>query len=144
MEWGEAPEVTALRELEEETGLTATLGPVLGIFSRWYTAEESALGGTGHSVGVVYEATAATGELTDVMGPMSRSSRSRSWMECSRSTPLPAFSASARHADAYRPPVGSTWSSRNIALMTRPTRSVSSRIQCTRLKAGDRRRTRPT
>lgn len=63
MEWGEAPEVTALRELEEETGLAATLGPVLGVFSRWYTAEESALGGTGHAVGVVYEATAATGEL---------------------------------------------------------------------------------
>ena len=63
MEWGEEPEVTALRELEEETGLAATLGPVLGVFSRWYTAEESALGGTGHVVGVVYGASDVTGEL---------------------------------------------------------------------------------
>ena len=63
MEWGESPIETAVRELEEETGFTATLGPVLGVFSRWYTDRESARGEAGHLVGIVYEATDVTGEL---------------------------------------------------------------------------------
>ncbi len=63
MERGESPEQTAHRELAEETGLTASLGPVLGVFSRWYTARESARGEAGHVVGIVYEATALNGRL---------------------------------------------------------------------------------
>ena len=41
MEWGESPIETAVRKLEEETGFTATIGPVLGVFSRWTTDRES-------------------------------------------------------------------------------------------------------
>jgi len=63
MEWGETPEQTALRELEGEAGLHARLGAVVGVFSRWFTAEESAHGEAGHVVGVVYEGTDVTGEL---------------------------------------------------------------------------------
>ena len=63
MEWGESVEATAHRELAEETGLTATLGPVLGVFSRWYTSEESAVGRAGHGVGVICEARDMRGAL---------------------------------------------------------------------------------
>ena len=63
MEWGESPEATAVRELEEETGLTATLGPVLGVFSRWFTERESVLGEAGHVIGVVYEVTDFVGQI---------------------------------------------------------------------------------
>lgn len=63
MEWGESPEQTAHRELAEETGLTACLGPVLGVYSRWYTAQESVRGEAGHVVGVVYESTDLRGRL---------------------------------------------------------------------------------
>jgi 8-oxo-dGTP pyrophosphatase MutT (NUDIX family) len=63
MEWGETTEQTALRELEEETGLRARLGAVIGVFSHWFTAEESARGEAGHVIGVVYEGTDVTGEL---------------------------------------------------------------------------------
>ena len=63
MEWGESPEQTAHRELAEETGLAASLGPVLGVFSRWYTAEEAARGEAGHLVGIVYAATDVNGRL---------------------------------------------------------------------------------
>ena len=63
MEWGESPEMTAHRELAEETGLTATLGPLLGIKSRWFTPEETLLGEAGHAVGIVYQATDLQGEL---------------------------------------------------------------------------------
>ncbi len=63
MEWGETAEQTALRELEEETGLSARLGSVLGVFSRWFSAEEAALGEPGHVIGVVYKGTVVGGEL---------------------------------------------------------------------------------
>jgi 8-oxo-dGTP diphosphatase len=63
MEWGESPEATAHREFAEETGLSATLGPVLGVFSRWFTQHESAAGEAGHVVGVLYEAVDLRGEL---------------------------------------------------------------------------------
>lgn len=68
MEWGETPEQTALRELAEETGLAARLGPVMGVFSRWFTADESARGEAGHVIGVVYEATVEGGELRTCFG----------------------------------------------------------------------------
>jgi 8-oxo-dGTP diphosphatase len=63
MEWGESAEATAHRELAEETGLTATLGRVIGVFSRWYTDLESAAGKAGHVVAVLYEGTDPRGSL---------------------------------------------------------------------------------
>lgn len=63
MEWGESPVETAARELEEETGLRATIGPVVGVFSRWYTDRESARGEAGHVIGIVLEATDLAGQL---------------------------------------------------------------------------------
>lgn len=63
MDWGESAEATAHRELAEETGLTATLGSVIGVFSRWFTKEESARGEAGHVVGIVFNAVDAQGQL---------------------------------------------------------------------------------
>lgn len=63
MEWGETPEQSAQRELVEETGLSATLGPVCGVFSRWYSAEESWRGAAGHVVGVIFDARNPRGNL---------------------------------------------------------------------------------
>jgi 8-oxo-dGTP diphosphatase len=65
MEWGESPEATARRELFEETGLSADLGPILGIYSSWYTAEESVLGTPGQHLGVVYRGHTLRGTLRD-------------------------------------------------------------------------------
>jgi len=65
MEVGETPEATAIRELHEETGLTATMGPILGVFSAWFTAEESWRNKTGHSIGPIYLAQNLNGELRE-------------------------------------------------------------------------------
>jgi 8-oxo-dGTP diphosphatase len=63
IEWGESAEAAAHRELVEETGLTATLGPVIGVFSRWFSDQESAVGVAGHLVGIVFAAVDVQGEL---------------------------------------------------------------------------------
>jgi len=63
MEWGESPEATAVRELEEGTGLNARIGPVLGVFSRWVTERESVRGGAGHAIGIVYDGTDLVGQI---------------------------------------------------------------------------------
>lgn len=63
MEWGEAPSATALRELAEETGLSGTIGPVLGVYSQWVTDSESTTGQAGHVVGIIYEVSNIRGEL---------------------------------------------------------------------------------
>jgi ADP-ribose pyrophosphatase YjhB (NUDIX family) len=63
MEWGESPTDTARREVLEETGLTIIIGDVMGIFSKWFTEEESYRGEAGHVLGVVYDATQLSGEL---------------------------------------------------------------------------------
>lgn len=63
MEWGESAAATAHRELQEETGLTASLGPVIGVFSRWFTEQESVVGHAGHVVGILYEAADTRGQI---------------------------------------------------------------------------------
>jgi len=68
VEWGESAEAAAHRELDEETGLTATLGAIIGVFSRWFTKEESAAGEAGHMVGVVFDAVDLQGELRTTFG----------------------------------------------------------------------------
>ena len=56
MEWGEHPVETAARELEEETGYTADIGGLVGIFSKWLESHETVSGEPGHVLGLVYEA----------------------------------------------------------------------------------------
>jgi 8-oxo-dGTP diphosphatase len=55
MEWNESAQETAHREVLEETGLTATIGSVAGVYSRWLTAEEAVRGEPGHVVCIVFE-----------------------------------------------------------------------------------------
>ncbi|MEL7544810.1 MAG: NUDIX domain-containing protein [Pseudomonadota bacterium] len=56
MEWGEQARETALRELQEETGYTATIGPLLGVTSTWLDAATTPRGAPGHSLQIVYGA----------------------------------------------------------------------------------------
>ncbi|NND84748.1 MAG: NUDIX domain-containing protein, partial [Acidimicrobiia bacterium] len=63
MEWGETPEETAVREFAEETGLTATLGPILGTWSLWLNAEDTTLGESGHVIAPIYACASFTGDL---------------------------------------------------------------------------------
>lgn len=63
MEWAESPEETARRELEEETGLRATIGPLVGVFSRWFRADETIRGEPGHALGLVYHGLDLRGHL---------------------------------------------------------------------------------
>ena len=63
MEWGEDPLQTAERELEEETGLRAQIGRVIGVFSRWYEPHEAFSGSAGHVIGIVYEGANVRGTL---------------------------------------------------------------------------------
>jgi 8-oxo-dGTP diphosphatase len=63
MDRGESPRATACRELLEETGLTATLGSIAGVFSRWFTAQESVQGEQGHFVGVLFHGSQLAGQV---------------------------------------------------------------------------------
>ncbi|HET7899786.1 MAG TPA: NUDIX domain-containing protein [Candidatus Nanopelagicales bacterium] len=63
LEWGEQPLDAAHRELEEETGLTATIGGILGVWSTWLDASETVRGAPGHALGVLFDAVEVAGEL---------------------------------------------------------------------------------
>ena len=63
MEWGEQALETATRELFEETGLSADIGPLIGTHSEWVEAKNSLRGQSGHSIKLLFEASNPTGEL---------------------------------------------------------------------------------
>lgn len=63
MEWGESPEATARREVLEETGLTVTIGGIVGVFSRWISAQDAVGGKSGHFVGILFHAVGLNGQL---------------------------------------------------------------------------------
>lgn len=63
MEWGEQAHDTAIRELKEETGLEATIGPLLGAQSEWFKASATELGQPGHALRLIFEARNCTGTL---------------------------------------------------------------------------------
>lgn len=63
MEWGEQAHDTALRELGEETGLSAEIGPLLGAQSEWFDEETSERGQRGMAIRLIFEARNCVGEL---------------------------------------------------------------------------------
>jgi 8-oxo-dGTP diphosphatase len=65
MEWGESAHETAHRELLEETGLTARLEGIAGVFSLWFTAQESARGEAGHLTCIIFHASRLSGHLRE-------------------------------------------------------------------------------
>ena len=68
VEFGEHPDATVLRELEEETGLTGRIDDILGIFSRVYPRSRAAAGADLHFVGFLYRVAVTGGELRDEVG----------------------------------------------------------------------------
>ena len=69
MEWGETPEETARREFFEETGLEATVGGLVGVFTLWLSAEESVRREPGQFVGIVFQGDAKPGDLRSDFDP---------------------------------------------------------------------------
>lgn len=63
MEWGEQAHETAMRELKEETGLDADIGPLLGAQSEWFEASASNSGQPGLALRLIFEAHNCAGEL---------------------------------------------------------------------------------
>jgi hypothetical protein len=51
--------------LAEESGLSTELGPVIGVYSRWYSASEAVRGEPGLHFGVVYSSSSVTGDLRE-------------------------------------------------------------------------------
>lgn len=63
MEWGEQAPETVRRELAEETGLTADIGPLIGTHSDWLDATQAYRGKPGHSLRLVFAASNPQGVL---------------------------------------------------------------------------------
>ena len=65
VEFGEHPDDTVLRELEEESGLTGRIDDVLGIFSKIYTHSRAADGADLHFLGLLYRVAVTGGTIRD-------------------------------------------------------------------------------
>jgi len=65
IEFGEHPDVAAVRELREETGLDGEIEELAGIFSHVYRGSRFAGGGDLHFIGIVYWMRIVGGELRD-------------------------------------------------------------------------------
>jgi 8-oxo-dGTP pyrophosphatase MutT (NUDIX family) len=90
MDWGESPIETAKRELEEETGLHAELGLIVGVFSRWYDAEETMSGKAGHVIGIVYEGRNPHGVLrTEFASDPDNTTDAAAWFTLDEARTLP-------------------------------------------------------
>ena len=63
MEWGEQAHETALRELQEETGLRADIGSLLGAQSEWFDERTSERGQRDLALRLIFEARNCEGEL---------------------------------------------------------------------------------
>lgn len=63
MEWGEQAHETARRELDEETGLCADVGPLLGVQSEWFDEKTSERGQRGLALRLIFQAQNCVGEL---------------------------------------------------------------------------------
>ena len=77
IEWGEPPADAAIREIFEETGFVASLGPVLGVDSIVIEPQRR-LADSGvalHGIRIVYEAHVVSGTLTHEVGGSSTEAR---------------------------------------------------------------------
>ena len=66
--FGEHPDDTVLRELEEETGLVGEVEEVAGVFSHVYPRSRAAAGADLHFLGVLYHVRIVGGRLRDEVG----------------------------------------------------------------------------
>lgn len=88
IEWGEQPADAAIREIFEETGFVASLGPVLGVDSIVIDADRRLAEARGalHGIRIVYEAHIVSGTLTHEIGGSSTEAR---WFELDEVAALP-------------------------------------------------------
>ena len=63
LEWGEHPADAVRREMFEETGLTAEVGPLLGVFSHAFRRTEERPYDSVHVIGLYYAVTRVEGRL---------------------------------------------------------------------------------
>jgi ADP-ribose pyrophosphatase YjhB (NUDIX family) len=63
LNWGEHPEDAVRREMLEETGLTAEVGPLLGVFSHAFLRSEERPWDSVHVLGLFYAITRLEGTL---------------------------------------------------------------------------------
>lgn len=68
LDWGEHPEDAVRREVFEETGLAAEVGPLLGVFSQPFHRSEDRPFPPVHVVGLYYAVTRVEGLLRDEPG----------------------------------------------------------------------------
>jgi 8-oxo-dGTP diphosphatase len=66
--WGEHPEDAVRREVFEETGLVAEVGPLLGVFSHGFLRSEERPYDSVHVIGLYYAVTRLEGVLCDEPG----------------------------------------------------------------------------